>query len=137
MNPVYPMVISATIVALLGVGHLVLTYWGPKLLPRDPALRDAMDGVSPVITTQTTIWRAWIGFNASHSIGLVLFGFLYGYFALSYPWLLFESVPLLVFGMVVLLAYVALASNYWFKTPLVGISIALVLFVISIGLARW
>ncbi len=29
-----------------------------------------MQQVSPVITRQTTMWKAWVGFNASHSYGL-------------------------------------------------------------------
>jgi hypothetical protein len=32
------MVVSASIVLMLGVVHLVYTFWGPKLTPRDAAL---------------------------------------------------------------------------------------------------
>ena len=60
------MVLSASIVFTLGVVHLVYTFWGPKLLPRDPALQISMSQISPVITKETTMWRCWVGFNASH-----------------------------------------------------------------------
>jgi len=132
MTYIVLMVISATVIALLGAAHLILTYRGPKLLPRDPELRHAMDQDSPVITKQTTMWRAWLGFNASHSLGALLFGFVYGYLALAHPQVLFSSAPLLVFGLLTLLAYLLLAKAYWFVSPLTGISISLVCYVLSI-----
>lgn len=44
------MVLSASIIFTLGVVHLVYTFWGPKLTPRDPALQISMSQISPVIT---------------------------------------------------------------------------------------
>jgi hypothetical protein len=126
------MLISTTVVALLGAGHLLLTFLGPKLLPRDRGLKEAMEKVHPVITTQTTMWRAWMGFNASHSMGAILFGLVYGYLALVHSEILFGSLPLQVMGLVLLLGYLALAKAYWFITPLAGISISLICYVLSI-----
>ena len=31
-----------------------------------------MKQTSPVLTKDTTVWDAWVGFNASHSIGAML-----------------------------------------------------------------
>ena len=135
MRPELPMIVSAAILALLGLGHLVLTYFGPKLLPRDRSLRATMERVSPVITTQTTMWRAWMGFNVSHSMGAMLFGLLYGYLALAHGDVLWESVFLQALGLVLLTAYVVLAKLYWFVTPQVGTSVALGCYVLSLGLA--
>ena len=129
------MLISTTVVALLGAGHLFLTFWGPKLLPRDRGLKEAMEKVHPVITTQTTMWRAWMGFNASHSMGAILFGLVYGYLAVAHSEILFGSLPLQVMGLVLLLGYLALAKAYWFITPLAGISISLICYVLSIGIS--
>ena len=136
MNHIILMVSSAAIIAMLGTAHMVLTFRGPKLLPRDRELRAAMDRTHPVITTQTTIWRAWTGFNASHSMGAIMFGFFYGYLGLAHPDVLFSSMPLLLFGLVMLLAYLVLAKVYWFITPLLGISISLVCYVLSVALSR-
>lgn len=135
MTHIVLMVVSAAVIALLGIAHLLLTLRGPKLLPRDRELRVAMERVHPVITTQTTMWRAWYGFNISHSMGAILYGFIYGYLALAHPDVLFQSTPLLVVGLITLLAYLVLAKRYWFKTPLLGISISLVCFVLSIMLS--
>jgi hypothetical protein len=73
------MILSATTMFVLGVVHLVYTYWGSKLAPRDPALQISMSQISPVISKQTTMWRAWVGFNVSHSMRLILFGLVFGF----------------------------------------------------------
>jgi hypothetical protein len=72
---------SAAIILLIGLVHLLYTFRGPKLHPRDPDLTARMMAVSPVISSETTMWRCWVGFNASHSFCLIFFGALYGYLA--------------------------------------------------------
>ncbi|MBZ0113625.1 MAG: hypothetical protein K8J08_14265 [Thermoanaerobaculia bacterium] len=119
---------SAGIVGALGAAHLIMTFWGPKLLPRDRQLAKAMDSVSPVITRQTTVWRAWLGFNASHSLGAILFGLVYGYLALVHGELLFTSPFLQAVGLIFLASLVVLAKVYWFVSPLLGASLALACF---------
>jgi hypothetical protein len=59
-----------------------------------------------VLTRQTTMWRAWIGFNASHSMGAVFFGLVYGYLALLHVELLFRS-PFLLIALLVQRAFVS------------------------------
>ena len=119
---------SAAVIFVLGVMHLVLTFHGPKFDPRDAELKARMMVVSPVITRQTTMWRAWIGFNASHSYGAILFGAVWAYLALAHPVFLFQSVFLLALGLIVLLGYVVLARVYWFSIPFRGIGLATVLY---------
>ena len=130
------MVFSASIIFTLGVVHLVYTFWGPKLAPRDPALEVSMSQISPVITKETTMWRAWVGFNVSHSMGLILFGLVFGFLALAHGQLLFRSPFLLVVGLAFLVGFVVLCKVYFFRVPLMGISISLALYVASIALSR-
>jgi hypothetical protein len=130
------MVLSASIIFALGAVHLVYTFWGPKLTPRDPALEISMSQISPVITKETTMWRAWVGFNASHSMGLILFGLVFGYLALAHGQLLFQSTFLLVVGLVMLGGFVVLCQVYFFSVPLTGVCISLVCYVASIALSR-
>src|ERR1700674_5880977 len=106
------MVLSASIILSLGVFHLVYTFRGPKLSPRDPALQVSMSQISPVITKETTMWRAWVGFNASHSMGLILFGLVFGYLGLAHNQLLFQSPFLLVVGLLMILGLVVLCKVY-------------------------
>jgi hypothetical protein len=130
------MVFSASIILVFGSLHLVYTFWGTKLTPRDPALQVSMSQVSLVLTRETTMWRAWIGFNASHSMGAILFGLIYGYLAIAHSQVLFRSPFLLIVGLAMLVGLFALANVYWFSVPFAGIGIALAAYVASIAAAR-
>ena len=130
------MTLSAAIVFVLGSIHLVYTFWGPKLTPRDPALQARMREVSPVISRETTMWKTWIGFNASHSLGALLFGLIYGYLALVHPEFLFQSGFLLGVGLCALGFYVFLGKAYFFRVPFAGILAAFVAYVVSLA-AAW
>jgi hypothetical protein len=130
------MVLSASIVFTLGVVHLLYTFWGPMLTPRDPALQVSMSQIAPVMTKETTMWLCWVGFNASHSMGLILFGLLFGFLALAHGQLLFQSPFLLVVGLAMLGGLVVLCKVYFFSAPLIGISISLASYVASVALSR-
>lgn len=127
---------SAAIILLLGLVHFLYTFRGPKLFPRDPDLLAKMMAVSPVISSETTMWRAWVGFNASHSFCLILFGALYGYLALRHSAFLFQSGYLLAIGFVLLLGLMALARLYWFTAPFRGVALATLLYVLGI-IVNW
>ena len=127
--------LSAAIFLALGSLHLVYTFWGPKLTPRDPALRARMQEVSPVISRETTMWKAWIGFNASHALGALFFGLIYGYLAIAQPAFLFRSVFLLTVGFFLQVSYLVLGKAYWFRVPFTGILLALVSYVLGLGAA--
>lgn len=121
--------LGAGIILALGVVHLFYTFVGTKLLPRYPALRDAMQKAHPQITRQTTMWRAWVGFNASHSLGAILFGLVYIHLAVWHAALLFGSPFLCGLGVLVLLSYLWLGWRYWFSVPFRGIALATLMFI--------
>ena len=127
---------SAGIVLAFGLVHLLYTFRGRALHPRDDALRERMKETHPFITRETTMWRAWIGFNASHSCSAILFGIVYGYLALAHGDLLFRSPFLLVVGALFLAGYVLLARAYFFSIPFRGIVVSTVLYVAAL-VARW
>jgi hypothetical protein len=104
---------SAAVILFLGLLHLLYTFRGPKLHPRDPDLFARMMTVSPVISRETTMWRVWVGFNATHSFGLVLFGALYGYLAMRHSAFLFLSWFLLALGFTLLLGYAVINRLYF------------------------
>lgn len=126
------MTASATIFLILGTIHLIYTFHGPKLTPRDSTLQSRMAEVHPVLTRETTMWKAWVGFNASHSLGAMLFGLVYGYLAIAQSQLLFQSPFLLAVGLAMLGSFVLLAKRFWFKIPLAGICLSLACYVASI-----
>jgi len=82
------------------------------------------------------MWRAWVGFNASHSMGAILFGLLFGYLALAHGQLLFQSPFLLAVGLAMLVGFAVLGKVYWFSAPFTGICISLACYVGSIALSR-
>jgi uncharacterized membrane protein len=81
------------------------------------------------------MWRAWIGFNFSHSMGAILFGLIYGFLAIVHSELLFGSPFLLIVGLVMLGGLAVLGKLYWFRIPLAWISISLVCYLVSIAVS--
>lgn len=127
------MIASAAIILALGLIHLAYIFHGSPLNPRDPSLQAAMRRVSPVLTRETTMWKAWVGFNASHSMGAILFGLIYGYLVLCHPEILFRSHYLLGVGLAMLGGLAVLGRLYWFRIPFVGVCAATVSFVAAIA----
>ena len=82
------------------------------------------------------MWRCWVGFNASHSMGLILFGLVFGFLALAHDQLLFQSSFLLIVGLAMLVGLIVLCKVYFFSVPLTGVSISLACYVASIALPR-
>jgi hypothetical protein len=126
------MALSAGIPLLLGTMHLVYTFHGPKLLPRDRAVQAAMEQTHLVLTRQTTLWRAYVGFNATHSMALILFGVMFGFLAAREPGVLFASPFLLGVGFLTLASFLALSRLYFFSSPFIAVCISLACYVASI-----
>lgn len=126
------LIASAVILLLLGTLHLFYTVASNKFSPRDQELESRLKSVSPVISRQTTMWKAWVGFNLSHSIGAIFFGAVYCYLALAHALILFQSYVLLGLGATVLIGYLVLAKLYWFSVPFRGIALALGLYLAAV-----
>lgn len=120
---------SSGIILAMGLLHLAYTFLTDKFSPHgDAALKKRMQQVSPNISRDTTMWKAWVGFNASHSFGVICFGAVYGYLDLCHTALLLHDRFLAVFGGLFLLCYLILARRYWFNVPQAGILLALLLY---------
>ncbi len=103
---------------------MVYTFFSNKFEPFDPAVATAMKGTSPVITKETTMWDAWIGFNASHSLGALFVPAFYIPLALGNMDVIHDNAWFSVLPLGMGLIYLVLAKRYWFKIPFIGISIA-------------
>lgn len=125
---------SAAIILLLGLVHLLYTFRGRKLHPRDAEFEARMREVTPVLTRQTSMWKAWVGFNASHGFGAILFGLVYGYLALLHSAFLLQSPFLLGLGLLLLGGYVFLGWRYWFSVPFRSIVVATICYVAALVL---
>ncbi len=119
---------SAGIFLMLGTLHLVYTFASRKFSPRDDELTEKMKLISPIISRQTTMWCAWIGFNASHSVGAMMFGLVYANLAMFHFDLLRQWSFLSILGGLFIFSFMVLAKLYWFRIPLIGIGISMFLY---------
>jgi hypothetical protein len=79
----YPMIailltLGGAVFGVLGALHAIYTMLDlrnpRRLAPVDPSVARAMANSAVIISGGgTDMWRAWIGFNFSHSLGLLLF----------------------------------------------------------------
>ena len=117
-------VVGAGAMGLLGTVHLLYTFFTDRFEPRDAATMSAMQADHPMLTRRTTLWHAWVGFNASHSLGVMLFAALYLMLAIHHIELLRASPALVWLAVVGASGYLLLAQRFWFRTPLIGIAIS-------------
>lgn len=123
------LIVGATIFGLLGSIHLAYTFFTNKFDARDQAVTDAMKATSPVLTRDTSMWKAWIGFNASHSLGAITVAAFYIPLAISNMAVIRESLWLTILPVTIGFAYLYLAKKYWFKIPLIGITLSTACFI--------
>ncbi len=65
---------GSVIFIILGVIHLLYTFFTNKFSSRNKNVIHEMKSSYPNLTKETTMWKAWIGFNASHSSGAMFIG---------------------------------------------------------------
>jgi len=127
--------VGAALFGLLGVAHGVLTLRdlrAPRsFTPTDENLRRAMAEITLRLAPQTTMWNAWIGFNLSHSLGLLVFGAVCGGLALRDFGIVAESLFLRFGAVVVGVIYLLLALRFWFWVPALLSAAGTLCFVVS------
>ena len=117
---------------LLGAAHVVHTPRKPDqrkgLSPADPSVAEAMARSRLLLTGRTDLWRAWVGFNLSHGLGALLFGALVVLVGRTSASFGFNAAVFLPLAVVVSIAYLGLGVAYWFRAPIIGIGLSVVLF---------
>jgi hypothetical protein len=114
-------VAGSAIFLVLGSLHLYYTFYSEKFNPRNPLAASEMKQTSMQITKDTTVWNAWIGFNASHSIGAMYFGIINMTLTLFFFDVAGNSFLLTFLNIVTAGFYLFLAKKYWFRIPILGI----------------
>lgn len=110
---------------LLGSLHVIYTLMDEqrprRLAPRDRDLVALMRTNTLVLTKETTVWRAWIGFNLSHGLGVMSFSAALIYMAALHFEPVRSAAPeVLVAAPVIAAAYLGLSLRYWFSIPAIG-----------------
>jgi len=121
------------VLLLMGTVHVVLTPQRPGerkgLSPVEPAVEDSMARARTHLSDRMDMWRAWVGFNLSHSLGVSLLGLtvlLVGRTSASFA---LNAAVFLPLAVMVSFAYLGLAVVYWYRAPVVGVGLAVALFV--------
>jgi hypothetical protein len=131
----YLFLLGALPFLVLGLAHVAATPQTPAdskgLSPRDPALREAMARESVLLTRRTTLWLTWVGFNLSHSLGAILFGAVVVLIGRSTASFEVQASVFLPLAVLVSAIYLVLGVRYWFRTPIIGISLATACFLAS------
>src|SRR6516165_1900745 len=120
------LILGGTVFGVLGALHAVYTLLDLRnpqwLVPADPSVAHAMANSALNLSGgRTDMWRAWVGFNFSHSLGLLLVA------ALAL-WAGFR-IKILPVGIImpaltlIGCAYLVLALLYWFRAPAIGVAI--------------
>ena len=114
-------ILGSAFILILGAIHLIYTLYTNKLYPRRGNLVHEMKRSFPNLTTRTTMWKAWLGFNCSHSAGAMFFGALNMYLAIVHFWFLQSDLFIPGIDLLMSLYYCWLGWKYWFRTPMIGI----------------
>lgn len=126
------MLSGALIIGCLGAIHLGLILFTRKFSPCNSSVQEAMSTTFPIITNETSMWSAWVGFNISHSVGALIFSLVYLPLTINYFEIVSNSFWLSVLPVPVSMVYLFLAIKYWFKVPALGFLLALISFLFSL-----
>lgn len=121
----YLFIAGAVPFLILGLVHVIYSVLDERrpyrIAPRDPDLVERMRAGTLILTRQTTVWRAWIGFNLSHGLGIVLFaGILIHGAALHFDAVRSAAPELLFAAPVIASLYFLMSLRYWFRIPAIG-----------------
>lgn len=127
----YLWILGSVIYIILAGLHLLYTFFTNKFYAKDRNTTELMKQTHPLLTNKTTMWKAWIGFNGSHSAGGIFLGVMNLFLGGLYFPFLSGALPLIILTVITSLFYLFLAIKYWFKIPLTGIAIATICYVVA------
>lgn len=82
-----------------------------------------------------SMWRAWLGFNISHGLGVFAFGLLALFVALAEPSLLMRAASIPFLAVAVTATYFVVALRFWFWLPSLIAGTSTVCFAIAAAIA--
>ncbi len=132
-------ILAALIFLSLGMIHGIFTLRDlnrPRAFtPRDPALRTAMQSSGIALHPAINLWDAWMGFNLTHSLGIVLFGGAFLYVGIVAPDAFAQSMLLQGCAIGVSAIYLVLSIRFFFSKPAIGSAVATACFLLAAALA--
>ena len=119
------LILGGAVFGVLGSLHAIYTLLDlsnpRRLVPADPSVAKAMANSALRLSSGgTDMWRAWIGFNFSHSLGVLMVAALAVWAGSGSNTLPVSIMPALtLIGCV----YFVLSLLCWFRTPAIGVAI--------------
>ena len=136
----YLFLAAGVVFVLLAVTHVVLTPQRTDehrgLAPAEQAVAESMARARVRLSDSMDMWRAWVGFNLSHSLGVGFLGLtilLIGRTSTSFAYNTALFLPLAIAAS---LAYLVIALVYWYRGPVIGDGAAVALLVSGWALPR-
>ena len=123
---------------VLGSLHGLLTFRDlshPRAFtPTDSAVREAMQEARLALNPRANLWKAWLGFNLSHSLGVALFGGIIVAIAVFHFEFFIGNPIVQLASVAIAAAYLVLSMFFWFWGPAVGSGLSLLCFLGAIAL---
>jgi hypothetical protein len=136
----YLFLAAGVVFVLLAVTHVVLTPQRPEerkgLAPVDRAIAESMARAPVRLSHTMNMWGAWVGFNLSHSLGVGLLGLMILLIGRTPSSFVYNAAFFLPLAIVASLAYLAIAFVYWYRGPVIGVGVAVVLLMSAWALPR-
>jgi len=127
------LILGGFIFVIMGVVHGLLSvidvFRPTQFTPKDDSVRLAMKSTTvKFLSARANVWEAWLGFNISHSLGMLVFGAAVIWLGLNLEHFKVTSAALLI-PAVIGLIYLLLSVRFWFYAPAVASAIATACFV--------
>src|SRR5215469_1201256 len=119
------LILGGSISCALGGLHAIFTFQDlrnpRRLVPVDPSVAQAMANSALRLSRGgTDMWRTWIGFNFTHSLGILLFGAM-----AIWAGCRVKTLPVGILPTLTLIGclYLVICLLYFFRTPTIGVAI--------------
>ena len=129
---------GSVILGIFGTAHGVFTLYDyyvklTYFTPVNDEARKQMESTAIKLHPSTNMWRAWLGFNLSHSMGIVSFSLVSIYLANSntHNALVNDTTMIYSYSIGTSLTYACLANEFWFISPTIGSLLSATCFIAS------
>lgn len=117
-------IIGGGIFVLMGCVHglvcVVDVFRPTQFSPTDDSVRLAMKATTVrFLKADANVWDAWLGFNISHSLGMLIFGAASAYLGLNLEQIAITPSALLI-PTAIAAVYLFLSVRFWFYLPAVA-----------------
>ncbi len=131
------LIVGCAIFGIIAAWHFIYVFATHKFDAIDKEVVKSMQNAVPQISKKTNLWKAWIGFNYSHALGVIWVPFIYVPLIIGHFEVLLHNIWLVALLPFMALCYAILAKKYWFSLPFIGAIISFLCFSVAIYLMHF